>query len=139
MVRLNGAETQKFKDFCEILSSYYHFRFHKTLEIIKDNYVPFNPNADVEALVPPSFEQYDGMESSVVYGFENILERANYIRLPEYDIKQSLGQTSLIDLKTEVDFDDFDRVICYYRGDSYKTIMQKKFFFWKKEKKNRYF
>ncbi len=133
--RLNAAETQKFKDFCEILSSYYHFRFHKTLEIIKDNYVPFNPNADVEALVPPSFEQYDEMESTVVDGFEHILERANYIRLPEYDIKQSLGQTSLIDLRTEVDFDEFDRFVCYYRGDSYKTITQKKFFFWKKQRR----
>ena len=133
--RLNAAETQKFKDFCEILSSYYHFRFHKTLEVIKDNYVPFNPNADVEALVPPSFEQYDQMESTVVDGFEHILERANYIRLPEYDIKQSLGQTSLIDLKTEVDFDEFDRFVCYYRGDSYKTITQKKFFFWKKQRR----
>ena len=133
--QLNAAETQKFKDFCEILSSYYHFRFHKTLEVIKDNYVPFNPNADVEALVPPSFEQYDEMESRVVNGFNNILGRANYIKLPEYDVKQSLGKTSLIDLKTEVDFDDFDRFVCYYRGDSYKTIMQKKFFFWKKEKR----
>ena len=133
--QLNAAETQKFKDFCEILSSYYHFRFHKTLEVIKDNYVPFNPNADVEALVPPSFEQYDEMESRVVNGFEQILERANYIKLPEYDVKQSLGKTSLIDLKTEVDFDEFDRFICYYRGDSYKTVTLKKFFFWKKEKR----
>jgi len=133
--RLNAAEAQKFKDFCEILSSYYHFCFHKTLEVIKDNYVPFNPNADVEALVPPSFEQYDEMESKVVEGFEHILERANYIRLPEYAVKQALGQTSLIDLKTEVDFNDFDRFLCYYRGDSYKTIEQKKLFFWKKEKR----
>ncbi|MEB3215887.1 MAG: TMEM143 family protein [Nostocales cyanobacterium 94392] len=133
--QLNAAETQKFKDFCEILSSYYHFRFHKTLEVIKDNYVPFNPNADVEALVPPSFEQYDTMESSVVDGFEHILSRANYIKLSEDSVKESLGKTSLIDLKTEVDFDDFDRFICYYRGDSYKTIMQKKLLFWKQEKR----
>ncbi|AFY57827.1 Protein of unknown function (DUF3754) [Rivularia sp. PCC 7116] len=133
--RLNAAEAQKFKDFCEILSSYYHFRFHKTLETIKDNYVPFNPNADVEALVPPSFEEYDAMESTVVDGFKHILERANYIKLPEYAIKQALGETSLIDLKTEVDFDDFEQVVCYYRGDSYKTVTQKKLFFWKKEKR----
>ena len=131
----NIAEAQKFKDFCEILSSYYHFRFHKTLEAIKENYVPFNPNADVEALVPPSFEKYDEMESTVVDGFEHILERANYIRLPEYAVKQSLGETSLIDLKTDVDFDYFDRFVSYYRGDSYKTVTQKKFFFWKKEKR----
>ncbi len=132
---LNAGDIQKFKDFCEILSSYYHFRFHKTLEVIKDNYVPFNPNADIEALVPPSFEQYDEMESSVVDGFEHILERANYIRLPEYTIKKALGETSLIDLKTDVDFDDFDRVICYYRGNSYKNISLKKLFFWNQEKR----
>ncbi|MBE9216024.1 DUF3754 domain-containing protein [Plectonema cf. radiosum LEGE 06105] len=133
--QFNAAEAQKFKDFCEILSSYYHFRFHKTLEVIKDNYVPFNPNADVEALVPPSFEQYDRMEKSVINAFEHILERANYIRLSEDVVKQALGKKSLIDLRTEVDFDDFDRVICYYRGDSYKIISLKKLFFWKQEKK----
>ena len=133
--QLNAAEAQKFQDFCEILSSYYHFRFHKTLEVIKDNYVPFNPNADLEALIPPSFEQYDKMESSVIDAFEHILERANYIRLSENFLKQALTQESLIDLRTEVDFNDFDRVICYYRGDSHQKISLKKLFFWKQEKK----
>ncbi|MEO1376194.1 MAG: TMEM143 family protein, partial [Cyanobacteria bacterium J06635_10] len=133
--QLDAADTQKFEDFCEILSSYYHFRFHKTLEDIKNNYVPFNPNADVEALSAASFEQYDKMESIVIDSFEHILQRANYIRLPENLIKQALGKKSLIDLKTEVDFDDFERVICYYRGDSYKTVIRKKLFFWKQEKR----
>ncbi|MEM9922852.1 MAG: TMEM143 family protein [Cyanobacteria bacterium P01_D01_bin.50] len=133
--QLNAADAQKFQDFCEILSSYYHFRFHKTLEVIKNNYVPFNPNADVEPLNPPSFEQYDRMESIVIDSFEHILQRANYIRLPEKIVKQALEKKSLIDLKTEVDFDDFDRVICYYRGDSYKTVIQKKLFFWKQERR----
>ena len=133
--QLNTADSQKFKDFCEILSSYYHFRFHKTLEVIKNNYLFFNPNADAEALIPPSFEQYDEMESSVINAFEHVLERANYIRLAEDALKQALGKESLIDLRTEVDFDDFERVICYYRGDSYKRVFVKKLFFWKKEKR----
>ena len=133
--QLNTADTQKFTDFCEILSSYYHFRFHKTLERIKDNYVPFNPNADVEALISPSVEQHDEMKANVIDAFEHILERANYIKLPENIVKQALDKESLIDLKTDVDFDDFERVICYYRGDSYKTFIQKKLFFWKQEKR----
>lgn len=133
--QLNTADTRKFQDFCEILSSYYHFRFHKTLEVIKDNYVPFNPNADVEALFPPSIEQYDEMESKVIDAFEHILERANYSLLPESIVKEALDKESLIDLKTEVDFDDFEKIICYYRGNSHETITRKKFFFWKEEKK----
>jgi Protein of unknown function (DUF3754) len=131
--QLNAADSQKFRDFCQILSAYYHFRFHKTLEIIKDNYVPFNPNADVEPLNPPTFDQYDEMESKVVDAFHHILERANYIQLPESIVKSALGKTSLIDLRTEVDFDDFDQFICYYQGDVSKKISVKKLFFWKKE------
>ena len=132
---LDADDAKKFKDFCEILSSYYHFRFHKTLEVIKDNYVPFNPNADVEALFPPTFEQYDKMESSVIDAFGHILERANYTNLSENIIKKALEEESLIDLRTEVNFSDFDRVVCYYRGDSHKIVSLRKLFFWKKEKR----
>ncbi|WP_066424988.1 TMEM143 family protein [Anabaena sp. 4-3] len=133
--RLNGADAQKFQDFCQILTAYYHFRFHKTLEIIKDNYVPFNPNADIQPITPPTFEQYDEMELNIVNAFEHIVERANYVPLPESVVKQALSTKSLIDLKTQVNFDDFDRFLCYYRGDSYKKISVKKLLFWRQEKK----
>ncbi|QFS43188.1 TMEM143 family protein [Nostoc sphaeroides] len=132
--QLNEADAQKFQDFCKILTAYYHFRFHKTLEIIKDNYVPFNPNEDIQPITPPTFEQYDEMELKVVDAFQHIVERANYLLLPESIVKRSLATKSLIDLKTQVDFEDFDRFICYYRGDSYKKISVKKFFFWREEK-----
>ncbi|MDM9583445.1 TMEM143 family protein [Nostoc sp. GT001] len=132
--QLNWDDAKKFQDFCQILTAYYHFRFHKTLEIIKDNYVPFNPNEDVQPITPPTFEQYDEMERQVIDAFQHIVERANYIPLPESIVKRSVTTKSLIDLKTQVDFEDFDRFICYYRGDSYKKIFVKKFFFWQKEK-----
>ncbi|MEM7727223.1 MAG: TMEM143 family protein [Cyanobacteria bacterium P01_A01_bin.45] len=131
---LNSADAKKFTDFCQILSAYYHFRFHKTLESIKDNYVPFNPSTDIKSLKELAFTEYDDMEANVVDAFEHILERANYIKLPLSSVKKSLGSTSLIDLKTEVDFDYFDRFICYYRGDSHKTVLIKKLFFWRESK-----
>ncbi|MUG91162.1 DUF3754 domain-containing protein [Scytonema sp. UIC 10036] len=132
--QLNAADADKFKDFCEILSAYYHFRFHKTLEIIKDNYVPFNPSTDVQSLTQPTFDQYDAMESKVVEAFHYILERANYIPLPESIVQQALDRKSLIDLKTQVDFEDFDRFYCYYQGDTSHKIVLKKLFFWRQEK-----
>ena len=132
--QLNSADIEKFKDFCQILSAYYHFRFQQTLEIIKDNYVPFNPNTDVQVLNQPTVEGYDEMESKVIDAFHHILERANYIILPKSIVKQALEKKSLIDLRTEVDFDDFDRCFCYYRGDSSKSIFLQKFFFWRQKK-----
>ncbi|NEQ25044.1 MAG: DUF3754 domain-containing protein, partial [Microcoleus sp. SIO2G3] len=132
--QLNAADTETFKDFCQILSAFYHFRFHKTLEVIKDNYVVFNPNADVQPLNEPSLDQYDEMEANVVEAFKHILERANYIPLPESILQHALGKKSLINLRTQVDFNDFDQVLYYYRGDTDTTITVKKFFFWQEEK-----
>ncbi|MEC4814396.1 MAG: TMEM143 family protein [Scytonema sp. PMC 1069.18] len=131
--QLNATDTQKFSDFCQILSAYYHFRFHKTLEVIKENYLPFNPNANVELIETPTFDQYDEMESKVVDAFHHILQRANYNQLSESVVKRALGKKSLIDLRTEVDFQDFDQFICYYQGDISKTISVRKFLFWYKE------
>jgi hypothetical protein len=48
--------------------------------------------------------------------FQHILERANYILLPESIVQRALGKKSLIDLKTQVDFDDFERFCCYYQA-----------------------
>ena len=133
--QLDAANAETFKDFCQILSAFYHFRFHKTLEIIKDNYVVFNPNADVQPVNEPSLHQYDEMEAKVVDAFKHILERANYIPLPESIVQHALGEKSLINLRTKVDFNDFSQVLYYYRGDTDKTIKVKKIFFWQEEKK----
>ncbi|WP_353930199.1 TMEM143 family protein [Okeanomitos corallinicola TIOX110] len=133
--QLNESDAQKFPEFCQILTAYYHFRFHKTLEIIKENYIPFNPNADILPINPPSCAEYGDMELKVIEAFEHIVERANYIPLSEAVIQKALDTKSLIDLKTDVDFADFDKFICYYRGDVYKEISVKKFYFWEEQKK----
>jgi hypothetical protein len=132
--QLDTNDTETFKEFCQILSAFYHFRFHQTLEIIKNNYVVFNPNADVQPLHDPNLTEYEAMEAKVIEAFQHILERANYIRLPESIIQEALGEKSLINLRTHVDFNDFDRVLGYYRGDTSETIKIKKFFFWQQEK-----
>ncbi|GAB1539583.1 hypothetical protein NUACC21_22500 [Scytonema sp. NUACC21] len=132
--QLNALETEKFKDFCQILSAYYHFRFHKTLEIIKDNYGSFNPNEDFQPLTQPTLEQYDEMESKVIDAFHHILERANYILLPESTIQRALNKKSLIELKTQVDFKDFERFFFYYQGEISEKILIKKLWFWQEEK-----
>ncbi|MGH8002305.1 MAG: TMEM143 family protein, partial [Brasilonema sp.] len=132
--QLSAADAEKFKNFCQILSAYYHFHFHKTQETIKDNYVPFDPNADVQPLTQPTFDQYNEMELKVVDAFQHILERANYIPLSESVVQESVGKASLIDLKTQVDFEDFERFLCYHQGNISKKVLLKKFFFWQDEK-----
>ncbi|MFB2974524.1 TMEM143 family protein [Aerosakkonema sp. BLCC-F183] len=119
--QLAGADVQKFRDFCEILSAYYHFQLHQTLEVIKDNFAPFDPDIDTKSIAVATPDQKANMEAKLVEAFKTLLERANYIPLSEEMLQRAFQISSLIELKTDVDLNDFDRIVCYYRGDSQKT------------------
>lgn len=132
--KLSATDEQNFREFCEILSAYYHFHLHHTLEMLKDNFDPFNPDADSEPRIALTSERKAKMEAELIAGFKNILSRANYIALTEEMLQRVFQEKTLIELKTKVDFDDFERVVCYYRGDSQKIATVKKWF--KKKKRN---
>lgn len=124
---LEKGELQKFQDFCLLLSAYYHFKFHYTMEKLKENYAPFNPDADTKSRTNYTTAQLAEMEANVVAGFQTILEQANYAPVSQENLQKAFQEASLIELKTNVDFNDFDQMVCYYRGDTEKTISVKKF------------
>ena len=132
--QLSDTDAQKFRDFCQILSAYYHFKFYYTLERLKDNFAPFNPDADTKARIEPTAAQKTKMETQLVADFKNLMERANYVSLSEASLQRAFQEKSLIELKTEVDFKDFDQMVCYCRGDIYQITWVKKFFFKKVER-----
>lgn len=132
--RLSDSDAQQFRDFCHLLSAYYHFKFYAFLERIKDNYAPFNPDTTTR-LKASNSEHLEDMEAQLVDDFSTVLERANYIPISPKSLKKAIKESSLIELKTNVDFNDFDRLVCYYRGHIDKTIQIKKLYFWKQKKK----
>jgi hypothetical protein len=131
--RLDAETAQEFQSFCEILAAFYHFQFHGDLETIKDNYVLFNPDTDVKPLNEPTLADYETMGDRVVSVFERILKRANYRAIPQGTIDKALADQSLIALHTQVDFDDFDQLLCYYRGATETSFLTKKFVFWQQQ------
>jgi hypothetical protein len=126
--QLAAEDVQKFRNFCSILSAYYHFQFHASLEMLKDNYAPFNPDADTQSRMEPTPEERVQMKAKLVADFRTILERANYVPLSQASLQRAFEQKSLISLHTSVDFNDFDSMVCYCRGDIYKITSVKKFF-----------
>ncbi|NES81817.1 MAG: DUF3754 domain-containing protein [Moorea sp. SIO2B7] len=132
--QLSDADAQKFRDLCQILSAYYHFKFYHTLERLKDNFAPFNPDADTKVRIEPTPAQKAKMENQLVADFNNLMERANYVSLSKASLQRAFQEKSLIELKTEVDFNDFDQMVCYCRGDIYQITWVKKFFFKKVER-----
>lgn len=126
--RLSPEKRQLFREFCEILSAYYHFHFHQSLEVVKNNFDPFNPDADTKVRQERTPAEKVQMAQTLSTALETILERANYVPLSQEFLQRAFEQESLIELKTEVDFDDFEQIVCYYRGDTKKTISVKKYF-----------
>lgn len=132
--RLDDEAAELFLSFCDLLSAYYHIKFHAGLEEIKENYRVFNPNTEIQPLFEETLQERDQMAQLVVSRFAEVLEQANYYPLSHDAIQRSLQERSLIQLQTEVDFDDFEDFLCYYRGDVDTTITVKKFIFWREEK-----
>jgi hypothetical protein len=126
--RLSSDQVTTFREFCEILSAYYHFKFHAFAETLKQNYIPFDPTEDQQLRVLPNPDQHRKMQDTVLQAFQHVLESANYKQLPQELLQQAFDETSLIELKTHINFDDMDAVVCYYRGDTSRTIRYKRFF-----------
>lgn len=128
--QLAAPDVPKFRNFCEILSAYYHFNLHQKLELLKDSYALFNPDAATKFRRELTKNEQAKMQAELVTVFENILTQGNYLPLQDKMLQLALQEKSLIELKTEIDFADFEQIVCYYRGD------QKQKFYYKKLMKN---
>ena len=134
--KIAEGDRQNFRDFCNILAAYYHFKLHRCLETLKTNFVPFDPDLDRQKQISDIVESLNlqSEENDLIDTFNTILERANYYPISKRTLDQALLEGSVFDLKTEVDFNDFETMICYGRGDVIDTITSKKWWF-KKVKK----
>ncbi|MGC9504320.1 TMEM143 family protein [Baaleninema sp.] len=127
------SQAEKFREFANLLAAYYHFQFHSYARTILDNYAPFDPDRTTREIQQPTAADLERMEEQVVSSFRNVLERANFMELSRELLEEAFEDRSLIDLKTNVDFEDFDQFLCFYRGDVYQTVQIKKWIFWTRE------
>ena len=123
---LEARERESFEELCRILVARLHFEFHADSESIKRCYDPFDPDRDT-LLVEKKID-LDEREESLIQGFHSIARRANYFEISREEIEKCFDAVTLIDLKTSVDLNDFDRVVCYARGDIDKEVTVKRWF-----------
>ncbi|MDJ0744816.1 MAG: TMEM143 family protein [Xenococcaceae cyanobacterium MO_167.B27] len=132
--KLTVTEQNQFQEFCQILSAYYHFKFHSYLENIKYNYTAFNPDKSPSIPTNNDLAILKIMTENLLKDLKTILQKANYYPLSQGVLRRALADDSLFDLKTEVDFSDFEEMLCYYQGDIQDKIKLKKF--WRSQEKN---
>ena len=127
-LRLTDAEVIEFKEFCQILEALFHFEFHNRLEKLKNCYGPFNPDADTRKVFRYSEAEKKDLQKQLVSEMTAVLNTANFEKITAEDLQQALAEESLFQIRLEVDFEDFEDVIFFRRGETVKEESLVKFF-----------
>ena len=126
--RIQAGNAEEFCEFCRILEALFHFEFHQHLEALKNCYAPFNPDTDTQLLTEYAPEEKQQLQKELVAGMRAVLNAANFEQITAGDLEQALAEESLFKIRLEVDFDDFDDVIFFRRGESVKQETLVSFF-----------
>lgn len=131
--RLEEGQSRLARDLCKLIEAYYHFRFHQKLEVLKEAYFPFNPDIDVQSVQIYSPDRLKACAENLTAMLTEVLNDANYERIPHDQLLEALVNTNLFSLKLDIDFNDFEEFLVYGRGSVVKTEEQKRYFFFKRE------
>ncbi len=118
---LSGRSGIAFEQLCRLLSASFHFHYHGLLENLKDTYAAFDPDAEAAPPQPKSDTDADTEKQSqldaLFADFAKLLERCNFQQLSHNDIEEAMKATSEWGINLWVDFDVFERLDVYARGD----------------------
>ena len=115
--RLEPGEADEFREFCDILQSLVHFEHHSQLESLKKCYRPFNPDLDTHEFQAPPEEKLPQMRAELTQKLKRVLEAANYRNVPQEEIEASFEEAALFKIRLHINFDDYDEVLVYARGE----------------------
>jgi hypothetical protein len=118
---LTPADQDGFRRFCTLLNATLHFEYLSQLESLKDAYAPFDPDSDTLNLTKLSYAARQEHLDVLFERFTWLLERANFCRLTQEDFQQALDSVSHRGLSLEVDFDFFERLEIFSRGEVLQT------------------
>lgn len=113
----SAEEKASLRDFYRLLEATFHFEYHRELEELKTAYAPFDPDADTKTLQPLLPQERENRLDTLFKRFQWLLERANYKRLSRTEILAATEGASLWGLNLDVDFEVFDHLDVYVRGD----------------------
>ncbi len=115
---LEANDVDEFQSIAEALTLHYHLQFHQTLESLKDAYAPMNPDADTVGMYRPNPEQLKQKETALFETLTALLNKANFERITDEDLQRALSEESLFKIKLQIDFDDFEEILFFRRGES---------------------
>jgi uncharacterized protein DUF3754 len=112
-----AEERASFQAFAELLASLLHHEFRARLEALKDTYTPFNPDTDTRTIVELDPIESQTAQQRLVDELTALAQDANFQRISTDDLDRAFVEESLMNVRLEADFDDFEQVVFYRRGE----------------------
>ena len=112
-----AADRESFRAFTELLASLLHHEFRSRLEALKDTYYPFNPDTGTRTIGELDPSERRAAQKRLVDGLTALAEDANFERIDTDDLDRAFVEESLMKVRLEADFDDFEQVVFYRRGE----------------------
>jgi len=131
--RLPYEQQNAFSDLCQLIVSTLHFEYHQILEELKDSYAPFDPNSDTLVVTKLTADVLQLKQDNFTARFIQVLNAANFEKVTDKDLQEALQEESLFKVRLAVEFDDFEDVVFYRRGEYQQTEIISKFWGFRKQ------
>ena len=121
--RLNEspADADRFVSLCRLLEAIFHFESHACLRELKENYAPLDPDTAVVELQTITEEERDQRSEAFIERIGRLLNQANYRELDHTEIDEAVNAATALGVRLRVDFDLFQRLLVFVRGDMIDT------------------
>ncbi len=114
-LKLDG---KMYRHFSTLLRTYYHQYFRSDLLELRQLYHPFNPDYEMLTLETLSLLEYEKRQKALLSKIDPLLNHANYNILTKEMLEKTMYETSSYSVEVNVDFEDFEEIKLYFRGES---------------------
>lgn len=130
---LEKEDHESFRKVCKMIEGLLHFEYNERLERMKRAYDPFNPDSDTRTIKKYSDEEKLKLQKAFAKDLGDLLNSANFEKIMDNDLMKAMKDESLFKIRLQVDFNDFEEVVFFCRGENKKKETLVKWFGLKKE------
>lgn len=127
-VWFTDGQRARFRQVAALVSALIHHEFHGRLERLKEAYAPVNPDLDTRALYGRELKETEASQDVLLTELRHVIEKANFEQLDQDDLDAALDAESLFEVHLRVNFDDFEEILFFRRGESVRTETVRKWF-----------
>jgi hypothetical protein len=117
---LDAAERDKFREFCRMLASVFHYEYYERLERLRESYFYFNPELGAQAHFDKA--TLDRAYGELTQSFAEVLKGANFVEVSQEEVERAHRESAVVRVTLETPLDEFREVRFYRRGHHVESV-----------------